>query len=69
MLPVETKFYQNKFYTYLHNAMIYYGAAEKELLAKFGLHIVMLRAFLLKHMSEQGITFFHNSVGSAELKK
>lgn len=38
--------------------MIYYGAAEKGLLAKFGLHIVILRAFLLRHMSEQGITYF-----------
>lgn len=69
MLPLETEFCQNKFYTYLHNVMIYYGATEKELLAKFGLHIVILRAFLLKHMSEQGITFSHNSVDSGELKK
>lgn len=58
MLSLATEFCQKKFYPYFHNAMTYYGAAEKGLLAKFGLHIVILRAFLLKHMSEQGITYF-----------
>lgn len=62
MLSLAAEFCQNKFYPYLHNTMIYYGAAEKGLLAKFGLHIVILRAFLLWHMSEQGITYFLTSL-------
>jgi len=38
--------------------MMSYGAAEGGLLAKFDLDIIITKAILLIHMSEQSITYF-----------
>lgn len=61
MLSLVAEFCQNKFYPNIHKATTY-GANEKGLLAKFGLHIAILRVFLLKHMPEQGITYFFTTL-------